>query len=399
MNFSCIFCIFQKKIWYAMKRECFNCDGLTAYFWFSNGRRIVRYIAISWTLYIVSVTWRTIKVNSAFFSLFLLRFNHWNGLGTRRRCCNERVRWDLSFAFGIHRFQSIRIWRPCVICKWTLPFPWFSILGVCTELLLFAADWLWPSNGNAFDSVEIFGLFWFDSCIVGVGTELGFVSSNGVGVRDRWADAVGVVPLLPWSAASLPESLSGAGCAGCCVADGVISPKPKYVPNKICREITRIRTRHNIAKQIKAYRTQRSIRMTIEKTVMMAKVSLDEYLVHAFVWVAVSRAVAVYRVVTRATAANPRPLSQLHVHDFDDISNHLHAYTFYYSLEIPIQIPNGEYSIWLFDFELFNSYHFNSPCSGHSNKTGEIAHGVAVFTFFDGICTFKSDCNRQTEYG
>lgn len=32
------------------------------------------------------------------------------------------------------------------------------------------------------------------------------------------------------------------------------------------------------------------------------------------------------------------------------------------------------------------------PCSGHSNRTGEIAHGVVVFTFFDGICTFRSDC-------
>lgn len=35
------------------------------------------------------------------------------------------------------------------------------------------------------------------------------------------------------------------------------------------------------------------------------------------------------------------------------------------------------------------------PCSGHSNKTGEIAHGVVVFTFFEGICTFRSDCKMK----
>lgn len=28
-------------------------------------------------------------------------------------------------------------------------------------------------------------------------------------------------------------------------------------------------------------------------------------------------------------------------------------------------------------------------CSGHSKRTGEIGHGVAVFTFFVGICTFN----------
>lgn len=69
------------------------------------------------------------------------------------------------------------------------------------------------------------------------------------------------------------------------------------------------------------------------KTVMMAMVSPDEYSVHAFVWVAVNRATAVYHVVILAIAANLRPLSQLHEHDFDDILNHLHAYTFYYSLK------------------------------------------------------------------
>lgn len=28
-------------------------------------------------------------------------------------------------------------------------------------------------------------------------------------------------------------------------------------------------------------------------------------------------------------------------------------------------------------------------CSGHSRRTGEIGHGVAVFTFLVGICTFR----------
>lgn len=78
---------------------------------------------------------------------------------------------------------------------------------------------------------------------------------------------------------------------------------------------------------------QQSIRMMKEKIVMMVAESLDEYLVHAFVWVAVNQAAAVYHVVIRATAVNLHPLSQLHEHGFDDISNHLHAYTFYYSLK------------------------------------------------------------------
>lgn len=83
-------------------------------------------------------------------------------------------------------------------------------------------------------------------------------------------------------------------------------------------------------------RMQQLIRMMKEKTVMRVLESLDEYLVHAFVWVAVNRAAAVYHVAIQAIAVNPHPLSQLREHDFDDISDHLHAYTFYYSLKIEI---------------------------------------------------------------
>lgn len=44
------------------------------------------------------------------------------------------------------------------------------------------------------------------------------------------------------------------------------------------------------------------------------------------------------RVAILAVVANLRPSNQLHVHDSDDISNHLHVYTFCYSLvqDIPI---------------------------------------------------------------
>lgn len=196
----------------------FVSEKLTAYFWFSHGCRIIRYVAISRTLYIISVTWCTVKVISTFFSLFLLRFNHWNSLGPRCRCCQPKKLYSFLNSNKIHWFWN------------ALPFPWFSFLGVCTELLLVAGDWLWPTNGNAFDSAITFGLFWFDSCIIGVAAD-DFVSSDGVGVRDRCADAVGVVPLLPvfdCSVALLTESLLWSGCCtDCCVADGVISPKPE----------------------------------------------------------------------------------------------------------------------------------------------------------------------------
>lgn len=78
---------------------------------------------------------------------------------------------------------------------------------------------------------------------------------------------------------------------------------------------------------------QQLIRMMKEKTVMMSVGSLDECLVHASAWVAVNREAVVNHVVIQASAVSPRPLSQLREHDFDDISNHLHAYTFCYSLK------------------------------------------------------------------
>lgn len=87
-------------------------------------------------------------------------------------------------------------------------------------------------------------------------------------------------------------------------------------------------------------RMQQLIRTMKEKTVMMVAENLGEYLVHVFVSVAVNRATAVYHVAIRATAVNPHPLSQLREHDFDDISNHLHAYTFYYSLKYRTQFVN-----------------------------------------------------------
>lgn len=34
-------------------------------------------------------------------------------------------------------------------------------------------------------------------------------------------------------------------------------------------------------------------------------------------------------------------------------------------------------------------YFLLQSCSGHSNRTGEIAHGAVVLTFFAGICTFN----------
>lgn len=69
---------------------------------------------------------------------------------------------------------------------------------------------------------------------------------------------------------------------------------------------------------------------------MMVKVT-HEHLLHAFELVVVIRATAVNHEVTRAIVVNLHPLSQLHEHDFDGISNHLHAYTFCYSLEKPIK--------------------------------------------------------------
>lgn len=81
------------------------------------------------------------------------------------------------------------------------------------------------------------------------------------------------------------------------------------------------------------YRMQQSIRMMKEKTVMMVVGSPDDYLVHASVWVAVNRTIAVRHVAIRAIAVSLHPLSQLHAHDFDDISNRSDAYTFYYSLK------------------------------------------------------------------
>lgn len=99
---------------------------------------------------------------------------------------------------------------------------------------------------------------------------------------------------------------------------------------------------------------QRLIRMMKEKTVMMVMESTDEYLAYAFVWVAVNWTAAVNHVVIRATAVNPHPLSQLHEHDFDDISNHLHAYTFYYSLKYgyKLSIPYTIHRMYAFCLQI-----------------------------------------------
>lgn len=93
-----------------------------------------------------------------------------------------------------------------------------------------------------------------------------------------------------------------------------------------------------MAKEIKikienTNRMQQLIRMMKEKTAMMVVESPDEYLVHAFVWVAVNRTIAVRHVVIRATAVNLHPLSRRRERDFDGISNHSGVYTFYCSLE------------------------------------------------------------------
>lgn len=73
------------------------------------------------------------------------------------------------------------------------------------------------------------------------------------------------------------------------------------------------------------------------QTMKLASVSMvrvtHEHLLHASELVVVILAAVVNHEVTQAVAVNLRPLSQLHEHDSDGISNHLHAYTFCCSLQ------------------------------------------------------------------
>lgn len=202
---------------------------LTADFWFGNGRRIIGYIAVCRTLYIISVTWRAFKVISAFFSLLLLCFDHWNSLWAWRRCWIDIWRIQ-SFIINIFSLAKKINWFNTFVFinLFGLPFPWFSVLGVCTELLF--AGWVCPVNGNTLGSDVALGLVWLDSCIAEAGTEDGLDSSDGVGVRDLCTDAVGTVHVLVFVCSFvLAVSVPGSGCADGGV--GVISPKPTFYRN------------------------------------------------------------------------------------------------------------------------------------------------------------------------